>query len=95
MDNGNNVYVADLNNNRIEKFAAMATYLTQWGSGGGGSGQFEGPEGVAVDSSGNYVYEGEGGNNRIEVFVNDINIAPPIITAQPRTKLQWGHECDF
>ena len=43
-----------------------------------------------MDSSGNYVYEGDGGSGRIQVFVNDINIAPPIITAQPTDQIAMG-----
>ncbi|MGD0177219.1 MAG: hypothetical protein ABSC50_10385 [Candidatus Bathyarchaeia archaeon] len=38
-----------------------------WGSLGSGNGQFNGPEGVAVDSSGN-VYVTDTGNNRVEEF---------------------------
>jgi tripartite motif-containing protein 71 len=40
--------------------------IKQWGSEGSGNGQFEGPYGIAVDSSGN-VYVGDS-NNRIQKF---------------------------
>ena len=43
---------------RIEKLDSNGNYLTQWGSYGGGNGQFAGPAGVAVDRSNNvYVVE--------------------------------------
>ena len=42
-------------------------YLTQWGSDGSGNGQFEYPDGIAVDSSNN-VYVTDDGNNRVEKF---------------------------
>src|SRR4029450_6415590 len=43
------------------------TYLTKWGSQGSGDGQFQAPDGVAVDGGGNgYVVDRR--NNRIEEF---------------------------
>ena len=53
MDSSNNVYVTDIGNNCVEKFDSNGNYLTQWGSPGSGNGQFEYPEGIAVDSSNN------------------------------------------
>src|ERR1039458_9384487 len=70
LDSSNNVYVADYNNDRIEKFSSSGTYLTQWGSLGTNDGQFEGPYGVAVDSSNN-VYVADSGNNRVEKFTSN------------------------
>jgi DNA-binding beta-propeller fold protein YncE len=45
-----NVYVADYNNHRIQKFTSAGTYVTQWGSRGSGNGQFTYPHGVATDA---------------------------------------------
>jgi DNA-binding beta-propeller fold protein YncE len=45
------------------------TYLTQWGSFGSGNGQFNGPNDVATDGSGN-VYVADVGNDRIQKFTN-------------------------
>ncbi len=56
-----------VDNNRIQKFDSNGGYLTQWGSYGSGNGQFNHPQGVAVDSSGN-VYVADTGNNRIQKF---------------------------
>ena len=54
-------------------FAAQATVLTnyvlKWGSPGTGSGQFNQPVGVAIDSNGN-VYVTDMGNDRVQVFNN-------------------------
>ncbi len=83
VDSSNNIYVTDVFNQRVEKFDRSGNYLTQWGSGGSGNGQFDGPGGIAVDSSGNVIYVTDGGNSRIEVFVNNTNIVPPYITLQP------------
>jgi len=67
IDSIGNVYVADWDNNRIQKFNTTGTYITQWGSSGSGSGQFNLPRSIAVDSSGN-VYVVDENNSRIQKF---------------------------
>jgi hypothetical protein len=67
VDTSGNVYVADTNNDRIQKFTSDGTFLTTWGSEGSGDGQFDWPSGVAVDASGN-VYVADRGNDRIQKF---------------------------
>src|SRR5205809_2266776 len=47
------VYVADLNNNRVQKFNNDGTFILQWGTAGSGDGQFDGVDDVAVDTQGN------------------------------------------
>jgi DNA-binding beta-propeller fold protein YncE len=73
VDSSNNVYVVD---GLIEKFDRNGNYLTQWGISGA-------PAGIAVDSSGNFVYVADSLNHRIQVFVNNTNTVRPIITQQP------------
>jgi len=68
VDSSGNVYVADMQNNRIQKFSSDGTFLTKWGSEGYGDGQFGSPKGVAVDSSGN-VYVAD--DFRIQKFSSD------------------------
>jgi hypothetical protein len=60
IDGSGNVYVTDTGNQRIEKFDASGRFLSMWGSGGSGDGQFGSPEyseggpfGISVDASGN------------------------------------------
>ncbi len=67
VDSLGNVYVADTDNNRIQKFNSTGIFITKWGSPGSGDGQFEHPRGVAVDSLGN-VYVADSNNNRIQKF---------------------------
>jgi len=67
VDNSVNVYVADSNNHRIQKFDSNGVFLTKWGSGGSGDGFFFFPFGVTVDSSGN-VYVADTYNHRIQKF---------------------------
>ena len=69
LDSAGNVYVADTDNNRIQKFTSAGAYVAQWGSEGSGNGQFDEPYGIAVDSAGN-VYVADTDNNRIQKFTS-------------------------
>lgn len=66
-DGNGHVFVADMGNNRIQKFdATNGSFLTMWGLPGSGPGQFNGPVGVAT--GGGFVYVVDTGNNRIQEF---------------------------
>ena len=65
---GTNIYVADTNNNRIQKFTAAGQFICAWGTLGNGHGQLSRPRGVAVDPGTGLVYVSDSGNNRVEVF---------------------------
>ncbi len=67
VDAFGNVYVADQLSFVVQKFSAAGQYLGQWGSYGGGHGQFGPIGGLATDVAGNvYVVDSE--HNRIEKF---------------------------
>jgi hypothetical protein len=66
-DTGGDVFVADTNNNRIQKFTNDGTFITKWGTAGTADGQFNAPFGVGFDASGN-VLVADGGNHRIQKF---------------------------
>jgi uncharacterized protein YjbI with pentapeptide repeats len=70
VDSGGNVYVADYNNSRIQKFTGNGSFISQWGSQGSGEGQFNGPNGISVDSDGN-VYVADYNNSRIQKFTSN------------------------
>jgi len=59
------VYVADLSNNRIQRFDAAGVYDTKWG--GSGNGEFIAPTGVAVSGTGE-IYVADFTNHRIQRF---------------------------
>lgn len=72
---GGVLYVADSNNDRIQRFTRDGTFISEWGSTGTGPGQFVSPVDVAVAPSGDvYVAEGQtwgccsAASNRIQRF---------------------------
>ncbi|MBF0538477.1 MAG: hypothetical protein HQL03_09530 [Nitrospirae bacterium] len=71
-DGSGNVYVADTDNHRIEKFTPDGRFVAAWGSKGSEEGQFERPRGIAVDSNDN-VYVLDWGNVRLQKFTSDGN----------------------
>ncbi len=58
------MYITDYDNNQVQKFDSNGNFITKGGEGGKGKGQFDYPQIIAVDSSGN-VYISDQGNSRI------------------------------
>jgi tripartite motif-containing protein 71 len=67
IDLYHNIYISDINNNRIQKLSEMGVYITKWGTGGTGNGAFNWPRGMVVDSEGN-VYVADQINYRVQKF---------------------------
>ncbi|MFD2170479.1 S-layer homology domain-containing protein [Tumebacillus lipolyticus] len=66
VDRSQNVYVADFDNNRLQKLDASTDVWEEIGDGqGSGLGQFDGPTDVALDSDGN-LYVADMHNHRIQ-----------------------------
>jgi tripartite motif-containing protein 71 len=80
VDAQGDVYVADQLSYVVQKFSDTGEFVTEWGSYGGGHGQFGPIGGLAIDAAGD-VYVVDSSHNRIEKF--DPNGA--FIT-------QWGHK---
>jgi DNA-binding beta-propeller fold protein YncE len=88
VDSSNNVYVVDEFFSLVEKFDSNGNNLTEWTSSGSGYG--DDPVGIAVDSTGNFIYVAAFLNDSIQVFANNTTIGPPFITAQPTNQLVLG-----
>ena len=67
IDDAENVYVADTDIHRIQKFTSSGEFITKWGSEGTGNGEFDEPRGIAIDGAGN-VYVADTWNHRIQKF---------------------------
>ena len=61
------IYVADTQNNRIQKFSSNGDFLTKWGTLGSGDGQFDSPKSIAVGPD-DMVYIVDTYNQRIQKF---------------------------
>ena len=57
-------------NDCIQKFTSSGAFITKWGSGGSGDGEFKDPFGIAIDGAGN-VYVADTYNDRIQKFNPD------------------------
>jgi DNA-binding beta-propeller fold protein YncE len=67
VDASGNVYVADTDHDRIQKFDSLGNFILKWGSCGYGDGQFH-PRSVAVDLTTNEVYVAASYTHRIQKF---------------------------
>jgi len=76
---GGDVYVADQLSYAVQRFSATGAFETEWGSFGGGHGQFGPIGGLATDAAGD-VYVVDSSHNRVEKFDANGNFI-----------LQWGH----
>jgi DNA-binding beta-propeller fold protein YncE len=67
FDAKGNIYVADIGNYRVQKFAPDRSFLLAWGSKGTGDGQFLSPTGIAVAGDGR-VYVSDESRNDVQIF---------------------------
>ncbi|MFZ3172985.1 MAG: S-layer homology domain-containing protein [Carboxydocellales bacterium] len=71
VDQAGNLFVADINNHRVQKFDSNGVFVAKWGKAGGllarsaDLGEFNAPHGVAVDSNGQVIVA-DTGNDRIQ-----------------------------
>lgn len=62
------VYIADTDNNRIQKCTFAGSCDPAWGSIGMSDGKFSSPKGIAYDVANTRIYVADTGNNRIQWF---------------------------
>jgi DNA-binding beta-propeller fold protein YncE len=67
IDSAGNYYVADTENNRIQKFNGSGVYLTSFGVAGSTDGKFNYPRAIALDSAGN-IFVADANNHRVQKF---------------------------
>jgi DNA-binding beta-propeller fold protein YncE len=65
---GDNIYVADSDNHRIQRFDAQGHFLGSWGEQGREPGQLDRPLGLAIDPVRGWVYVADTDNARIQKF---------------------------
>jgi hypothetical protein len=84
VDDHGDVFVADRDNNRIEKFTADGRFLLSWGSAGTAPSDFSLPVDVASDHAGN-VYVADLQNARVEKYSGSgaFEWATPSLGGQP------------
>jgi DNA-binding beta-propeller fold protein YncE len=68
IDSIGNVYVADTENDRIQKFEASGNFIAKWGRPGELDGHFLWPSDVAVDDSEDFVYALDGTSHCVQKF---------------------------
>lgn len=93
IDGSGNVYVADNDNSRIQKFSLEGTFLFKWGSFGSEDGQFCEMGGIAIDNRGK-VYVADLGNHRIQKFTY-ANLAGFTVTEITGNTTEQGGQATF
>ena len=77
IDTAGHIYITETDANhilqRILKLDSSMNFITKWGSYGTGNGQFNGPQGIAVNAAGN-VYVADTYNHRIQKFDSSGNL---------------------
>ncbi len=67
IDAKGNLWVADVNNNRLQEFNEKGEFTKTFGTSGTGNGQFAHPKSIAFTANGNF-WVADAGNNRLEQF---------------------------
>ncbi|GJM41580.1 MAG: hypothetical protein DHS20C20_18620 [Ardenticatenaceae bacterium] len=68
VNSNGQLYLVDNTNHLVFKYDNNGQYLSEWGGQGNGSGQFEAPQGIAVDVQSGNIYVADTGNDRVQKF---------------------------
>jgi DNA-binding beta-propeller fold protein YncE len=71
VDPNGNIFVADTNNGRIEKFSPNGMFVTTIGTKGSGHGQLGEPNGIVIDRAGNIYVAEVASNHRVQKLAPD------------------------
>ena len=71
VDQQENIYVTDINTNRIQKFNSSGTFITKWYKNNGTNFDFDNPSTITVDSENNF-YIADRNHSRIQKFATGI-----------------------
>lgn len=66
-DSNDNLYIADCNNHRIQKFNRYGHKVDEWGGKGSSKGEFMYPQAISIDGANN-IFVADMNNNRIQRF---------------------------
>jgi DNA-binding beta-propeller fold protein YncE len=70
VDSAGNIFVADTNNGRLQKFSPTGVFLKVIGKMGDGPGEFREPSGIAIDAANN-IYVADVANHRVQKLKPD------------------------
>ena len=70
VDSAGNIFVADTNNARIQKFLPNGTFVTSMGTKGKRPGQLDAPNGIAIGRTGK-LYVADAGNHQVQKLAPD------------------------
>jgi len=77
QDSKGNYYIAEYGDyDRIQKFSPAGEFIYQWGEHGEEPGQFQRPQGLAIDEN-DHLWVADASNNRIQVF--DVSGEQPVV----------------
>ena len=70
IDSSDDLWIADTENDRLERFSPEGEFLSAFGEEGSEAGQLSNPQGIAIDSEG-HLWVTDAGNDRVQAFSSE------------------------